>query len=121
MSRFACPCCGHRVLEEQLCWSICPICYWEDDPVQVADPWYEGAANTQSLFQSQQNYRAFGVMDKRFAEFIRQPSAMDSVDPAWRPVHHSDKQFAITPREIESKRDKGELVPYEYWLRNALD
>lgn len=119
MSKFACPCCGHLVLDERICWNICPICYWEDDPVQIADPWCEGGANVPSLAQSQENFRTFGVMEQRFAEYVRKPMDDDRIDPAWRPVELSDKQFATTPREIEQRCEKGESIPYEYWLRNS--
>ena len=119
MRKFACPCCGYLVLEEKFCWNICPICYWEDDPLQIADPWYEGGAKLPNLKKSQENFRSFGVMEQRFAKYVRPPTSDDLMDPAWRPVESADKQFATTPREIEQRRDNGEEVPYEYWLRNS--
>ena len=31
-----CPCCGYLVFDEEPgSYSICPICYWEDDAVQL--------------------------------------------------------------------------------------
>ncbi len=87
--------------------------------MQIADPWYEGGANVPSLAQSQENYRIFGVMEQRFAEYVRKPTDDDEVDPAWRPVEPGDKKFVTTPREIEQKRENGEVVRYEYWLRNS--
>lgn len=36
---YACPCCGHRVLDAAPgSYEICPICFWEDDEVQFRWP-----------------------------------------------------------------------------------
>ena len=43
-----CPCCNSRTLEEQR-WGICPVCGWQDDPLQVERPSYAGGANVDSL------------------------------------------------------------------------
>jgi hypothetical protein len=47
----ACLCCGSLTLPERPPGSyyICEVCGWEDDPVQAADPDYEGGANRGSL------------------------------------------------------------------------
>lgn len=49
--RFRCRCCGSRCLEETALgtYEICPICGWEDDPVQSADIERTGGANGGSL------------------------------------------------------------------------
>ncbi len=47
--RFPCPCCSSPVLTEVGAYEICPVCNWEDDPVQSADPDFAGGANTMSL------------------------------------------------------------------------
>ena len=48
----ACPCCGTRTLGRRKEYEICPVCFWEDDPIQDADPDYIGGANTLSLNQA---------------------------------------------------------------------
>lgn len=50
-----CPCCGYNTFEgeERLQYIICPICFWEDDPIQFSEPDYEGGANRVSLVQAQ--------------------------------------------------------------------
>ena len=45
----SCPCCGSSVLRERGAFEICPVCGWEDDPAQSADPDLEGGANDMSL------------------------------------------------------------------------
>jgi rubredoxin len=43
MGRYACSCCGYLTLDEQPpgTFDICPVCWWEDDPVQFDDPDYQ--------------------------------------------------------------------------------
>jgi rubrerythrin len=73
--RYVCPCCGHRTLEEEPrgTYEICPVCYWEDDPVQKENPDYPGGANRVSLRTARQNYARIGVSDPRFKGFVRLP------------------------------------------------
>jgi hypothetical protein len=60
--RFACPCCGFLTLMEQPpgTFEVCPVCYWEDDPVQYADPVYRGGANQVNLSEARKNFAVFG-------------------------------------------------------------
>ncbi|EEX8828996.1 hypothetical protein DWH00_004983, partial [Escherichia coli] len=53
---YPCPCCGNKTIDEPGCYEICPICGWEDDPVQSADPDFSGGANSPSLNEAK---RAF--------------------------------------------------------------
>jgi hypothetical protein len=56
-------------------YQICPVCYWEDDPVQFADPTYAGGANQVSLLEARKNYVEFGACEKEFLPYVRQPTA----------------------------------------------
>lgn len=47
--KYKCPCCGNYTLGEERCYEICPICNWEDDPIQFEDPNFKGGANSLSL------------------------------------------------------------------------
>jgi hypothetical protein len=55
-----CPCCGSRTLEERLLWDICPICRWQDDPVQAKNPEFAGGANEESLNAARKRWRENG-------------------------------------------------------------
>ncbi|WP_145489884.1 CPCC family cysteine-rich protein [Yersinia rohdei] len=55
---YSCPCCGSPVIDELGCYEICPVCGWEDDPVQSSDPEYEGGANKMSLNSAKRAYRS---------------------------------------------------------------
>lgn len=56
---FPCPCCGESTLDEEPpgTFNICPVCDWEDDNVQFANPDYEGGANSRSLNQQREWHR----------------------------------------------------------------
>jgi hypothetical protein len=45
----SCPCCGAHALSARGAFEICPVCGWEDDPAQSADPGFAGGANAVSL------------------------------------------------------------------------
>lgn len=49
---YKCPCGENYTLSEERCYEICPICHWEDDPVQFEDPNFKGGANILSLNES---------------------------------------------------------------------
>ena len=79
LKKYACPCCGYKTLSKvpPRCWAICPICYWEDDPVQFADPDYEGGANKVSLKQARENFLAFGASEAEWENHVRAPGKRD--------------------------------------------
>jgi hypothetical protein len=54
----ACRCCGVAVFDAPCCgdYSICPVCGWEDDPVQFDDPTYPGGANRLSLNMAREEF-----------------------------------------------------------------
>jgi hypothetical protein len=55
-----CPCCGSAVIREPGAHEICPVCGWEDDPVQSADPSFAGGANVPSLDEARVAWLARG-------------------------------------------------------------
>lgn len=71
--RYQCICCGYFTLEEVDAYEGCPVCFWEDDPVQNADPSYSGGANHPSLDEARHNFQAFGATERRFVQYVRQP------------------------------------------------
>ncbi|MBR5740635.1 MAG: hypothetical protein IKX81_04980 [Firmicutes bacterium] len=54
--QYLCPVCGRYHFEERNAYEICPVCGWEDDPVQRQDPDFEGGANELSLNQYRARY-----------------------------------------------------------------
>ena len=72
---FPCPCCECLTLGEEPdgTFEICPVCNWEDDNVQLADPSFEGGANKVSLNQARENFKKFGAIDEESVKFTRKP------------------------------------------------
>jgi Cysteine-rich CPCC len=52
---------------------LCPVCFWEDDPVQFDDHDYEGGANKVSLNEARKNFREFGAAERQFVDKVRPP------------------------------------------------
>lgn len=79
---YKCPCCGFYTLDHKAdnTFQICPVCFWEDDGVQLHNPDYEGGANSVSLLQAKQNYKNFGAIEERFKECIRLPLEDEKCD-----------------------------------------
>jgi hypothetical protein len=80
---FPCPCCGYFTIGQKPpgTFEICPVCFWEDDPVQFNDHDYDGAANTVSLKTAQANFREFGASERQFVHDVRTP--MGDEIPPW--------------------------------------
>ena len=123
---FPCPCCGYEVFGESPgSFEICPICFWEDDIVQLAFPDLSGGANHCSLIEGQRNFAAFGASEMRIKEHVRAPSESDKRNAAWRPLQMNiDRHLKWGAQEDHQKwqsvKDSETLCLYywrpEYWL-----
>jgi hypothetical protein len=125
-SKNPCSCCGYLVFDEPPgSYAICPICFWEDDHVQLRFPTLEGGADKLSLTQSQGNFAAFGACEERFQKDVRRPKETDVKDLEWRMIDESMDRFE------EPITDSGQFTPYPddrttlyYWRstywRNAI-
>ena len=73
--KYPCPCCGYKTLssDEGNTFEICPVCFWEDDGVQLNDPKYSGGANTVSLNKARENYNLHGACEKQYKADVRPP------------------------------------------------
>ena len=73
--KYRCPCCGYFTMniKPDNTFQDCPVCYWEDDGVQLDQPDLAGGANTMSLNEARKNFMKFGACDKRFITDVRPP------------------------------------------------
>ena len=97
-----CPCCGFLTLEgEYGSYVICPLCDWEDDPVQLANPTSEGGANKKSLVQAQVAATEKYPVNVELAGGFRRSTS-------WRP---------LLPLEIEASNREKEV---KHWHKAAV-
>jgi len=74
---YPCPACGFLVFGEPPgSFAICPVCSWEDDNAQFADPLYQGGANGISLAEHRR-----GALS-RFPPSVREHGGFRR-DPGW--------------------------------------
>ena len=75
--KYSCPCCGYYTFENRPdgSYDICPVCFWEDDPIQLKNPDYEGGANRLSLNQARKNFLEFRACEKEMIVFTRKPNS----------------------------------------------
>ncbi len=112
---FPCVCCGYLVLSEAPgSYDICPICFWEDDLVQLRWPDFGGGANRYSLIEAQQSFRLHGVSEMRLLRFVRPPSQGESREAGWRPV---DAALDAYERDGSRKADWPTVATDLYWWR----
>ncbi len=93
--RYPCPCCGHLVFGGPPgSYDICPICFWEDDVVQLEfATTLAGGANRTTLADAQRNFAQLGACEARSVKHVRPPLADEPRDPLWRPVDPARDSF----------------------------
>ncbi|HEX7887861.1 MAG TPA: CPCC family cysteine-rich protein [Ramlibacter sp.] len=117
--RFTCPCCGYLTLGDWPgSYEICDVCSWEDDLVQLLDPWYGGGANRPCLVDAQSSF-AGGSAIPESLKSVKGVQAGEGRDPQWRRVVAADRAFVRRLRDLndEQFRDLGVLY---YWRLNAV-
>lgn len=72
---YPCLCCRFKTLTEQPpgTFEICPVCFWEDDAAQAANPSLAGGANKMSLSEARANFLSFGASSKDALRSVRKP------------------------------------------------
>ena len=86
--RYPCPCCGHLVFGDPPgSFEICPVCFWEDDGLQLEfATTLAGGANGISLADAQRNYAELGACEAASVRHVRPPLPDEPRDPLWRPI-----------------------------------
>lgn len=96
--KYPCPCCGYKTfdLPPDGSYTICQVCYWEDDPLQRKNPDHIGGANCISLKQAQKNFLDFGACERDMLKYVRRPSPDEQRDEDWRPFEQAVKEQHAT-------------------------
>ena len=114
MRDIPCPCCGFLTLEgEYGSYAICPICDWEDDPVQLANPTSAGGANSKSLAKAQAGALVNHPVSVQIAEGFRRGSS-------WRPLTEAEFLSAENRRASGPWSAKAVLNEEEAYWSTAL-
>lgn len=76
----ACPVCGYLTLGKRGQFSICPVCFWEDDGDDATpeEPSY-GPNGGLSLNTARQHFLEVGAIEKRFMSHVRPPKEEELV------------------------------------------
>lgn len=74
--KYKCPCCGYYTFDNEPngSYDICPVCFWEDDPIAIDDTTFVGGANHVSLQQARLNFKKFGACEKDMLSYVRKPN-----------------------------------------------
>jgi hypothetical protein len=74
-NKYSCLCCRHYTLPEKAggTYLICPVCFWEDDPLQFHKRELNGGANPVSLKEAQKNYEEFGACERVMLIHVLRP------------------------------------------------
>jgi Cysteine-rich CPCC len=90
MQKYTCPCCGYKTIPRaDTFYDLCPVCFWETDPYQFANPHYKGGANAPSLTEAQQNFILFGACEKEDVPKTRILLADEIKDGKWESIDES--------------------------------
>lgn len=93
--------------------NICPLCNWEDDGVQLANPACGGGANRKSLIEYQQ--KSIQMLPP---EILKHGSYKR--DPTWRPLNKSEIKIAEIEKEEKYWKNNG-ISNYSevYWVKHV--
>jgi len=107
-----CPSCGFLTIEDNFygTYDICPVCNWQDDKLQLANPACKGGANHISLIESQKLiFKKFAMDLKEHKGFVR--------DEKWRPLSKKEIERFMKEKRTRQWMNKGVISTDEvYWI-----
>ena len=113
-AEYPCPCCGHHIFDRPPGnYDICPVCFWEDDDIQLRWPDWAGGANSLCLVDAQRAYAGTGAMEYRFTGIVRGAAPDEPLDEGWRPIDPALDDFE--PRGVASAPWPGDLTMLYWW------
>jgi Cysteine-rich CPCC len=110
---YTCPCCGYLVhTEPPGSDNICPICFWQDDAIDLWLFEQPNGPNKVSLIQGQKNFATFGVSEVRLREYVRAPLPNEQRDHMWRVIDPKRDFVLKTPPQDDTQ--------LYYWRKYTL-
>lgn len=106
-------------------YAICPICFWEDDIVQLRLPTMLGGPNKTTLVDAQRTFVRVGACEERLIKRVRPPSDADVRDTDWRPIEEGSDSFEdpYAPGIAECYPEDPTALYYwrsTFWRRGAV-
>ena len=91
MTKYTCPCCGYKTLDEEPpgTYETCDVCNWQEDAVMNENPDYWGGANAVCLRQAQRNFMKFAAKEKKSLDNVVPRNDYEQ-DPSWKPVWENE-------------------------------
>jgi hypothetical protein len=94
-------------------YGICPLCTWEDDPVQLANPVSPGGANGESLLTYQTRALQRWPLSVREVEVEGHSYRRDA---SWRPVTYEEAEYFLAHDDVSAIFS----VEEAYWIKSPL-
>lgn len=66
----ACPCCDYVTLPERGSYLICPVCFWEDDGINLENQEKVSGPNHISLILARSNFAKYGACDPKLTKNV---------------------------------------------------
>jgi hypothetical protein len=114
-----CPCCGYLVFAGPPgSAEICPVCYWEDDHLQLCyATTLAGWSNAPTLEQAQVHFVRDGACSPDLAGCVTPSDHGFARDPAWRMIDPEHDTFPVWDAPgRDAPLDPDALY---YWLRDG--
>lgn len=106
------PACGFLTLTQGFyaSYALCPLCDWEDDGMQLANPACAGGANRESLIEAQATALTTFPTSAAVQDYARSES--------WRPLSPSEIATAMGECAEQYWKNKAVVHPDDaYWSR----
>ncbi|WP_243472115.1 CPCC family cysteine-rich protein [Winogradskyella sp. MH6] len=69
-SELQCPCCDYYTLSERGVYDICPICFWEDDAIDITELDKHSGPNHITLREGRLNFEKYGACDSTMVKNV---------------------------------------------------
>ena len=79
VGRVQCPCCDYFTLAERGAFTVCPVCYWEDDGQDLDQLDVVSGPNHITLRTARQNFERFGASDEGAVSLVASPEEREGV------------------------------------------
>ena len=68
--KYQCPCCDYFTLEEVGNYDICPICFWENDGLDIDGIDKHSGPNHMTIREGRANFLKYGACEERFIKKV---------------------------------------------------